>query len=114
MMPTEVLQTALILLMFQLPLIATAVLGLWFAIVRRRLVARVALYAKWGFGLLIVYSLASVTLAVLTLQLRTGARAESAAALSENLFWLSLVGVVAYPLLIAGIALVARSVFIDR
>lgn len=114
-MPTEeLLQTALVLLTFQLPLIITAAIGLWFAIVRRRLVGRVVLYAKWGFGLLIVYSLVSVTLSVLTLQLRMDARAGSANALSENLFWLSIIGVVAYPLFIAGIALVARSVFVDR
>lgn len=112
-MPTVIfVQVILGLSMFQLPLVVTAGIGLWFTVSRKRLPARVAKYAKWGFGLLIAYSLVSVALSVLSFQLRIAARAETASMVGEDLAWLSLIGAGAYPLFIVGIGLIARAVFL--
>jgi hypothetical protein len=116
-MPTDVLiRTILGVLAFQAPLIVIATVGLWFATSRRTSLARVSTWARWGLGLLIAYSLASVTLSVLTLQLRIDAIAGSSPQLvvGEDPFWLSLLGLAAYPLFIVGIALTVRAVFLDR
>jgi hypothetical protein len=115
-MPTDVLiRTALSLLAFQVPLVVIASVGLWFAASRKRHLARVSTWARWGFSLLIAYCLVTVTLSVLSLQLRMDGRSGSAPqVIGESLKWLSLLGLAAYPLFIIGIALIARAVFLDR
>lgn len=115
-MPTDALvRTIVNLLAFQLPLIVIASVGLWFAASSRKYFTRVSTWAGWGFGLLIAYSLASVTLSALTLQLRIDARAGSSPqAVGESLLWLNLLGLSVYPLFVIGIALIARAVFLER
>jgi hypothetical protein len=71
--------------------------------------------ARWGFGLLIAYSLASVTLSVLILQLQIEARAGSSPqVIGEYLTRVNLLNLAAYPLLIGGISVIARAVFLER
>jgi hypothetical protein len=114
-MPTDVLiRTILGLLAFQMPLIVIASVGLWFAVSRRQHLAAASAFAKWGFGLLIAYSLASVMLSILTLQLRIDSLTESGSVVGESLVRLNDMGLAAYPLFLAGVGLIARAVFLDR
>jgi hypothetical protein len=114
-MPTDVLiRTILNLLAFQVPLIIIASVGLWFAVTRRQYLAGASTSAKWGFGLLIAYSLASVTLSTLALQLQIDSLTESGSAVGESLVRLNVMGLAAYPLFLAGVGLIARAVFLDR
>ena len=115
-MPTEVLiRIILSLLAFQVPLIVIATVGLWLAASRKTSLGRVSTWSRWGFSLLIAYSLASVTLSILALQLRMDALAGSSPrVVGEDVFWLNLLGLAAYPLFIVGIALTVRAVFLDR
>ena len=71
-------------------------------------------WARWGFSLLIVYSLVSPTISALSLNLRTDALAGSASAVTANLTLLNLLQAVLHPLFFVGIALIARAVFLDR
>jgi hypothetical protein len=103
------------LLSFQLPLLIVASVGLWFSVARRKHLARVSVLAGWGFGLLIVYSLASAVLVVVpALQYRFATSTESVRALTESLAWLQLLARATGPLFILGAALIARAVFLDR
>ena len=114
-MPGDVLiQVTISLLVLQLPLIITAGIGFWFAATRRAVQGRVARFAKWGFGLLIAFSIVTIVMSVLRLQLGMVARIQSPEEAGQALTWLQFGGLATYPLFIGGIVLVARAVFADR
>jgi hypothetical protein len=115
-MSSDILISSMVrLLSFQLPLIVVASLGLWFSVARRNYLARVSTLATWGFSLLIVYSLASAVLVVVpALQYRFATSTESVRALTQSLAWLRLLARATGPLLIIGVALIARAVFLNR
>jgi hypothetical protein len=108
------MQNFLSLFFAQIPLIAVASVGLWFAVSKRRSMTGASSWAGWGFSLLIAYSLASPTLSALSLKLRTDALVGSVSVAAENFALLSFLTVAAYPLLVVGIALIARAVFLGR
>ncbi len=98
------------LLLWQLPVLVVAVIGLWYAMSKRERHARASAWAAGGFGLLILHSLVQVLLQVLLVDMRTQSPTSAVESVSRINLW----GVAAYPLFIAGITLLARAVFIDR
>ncbi len=114
-MPTEiVISNVLGLLAVQLPLVVIAGLGLWHAVLNRRQLARVSNWAMWGFSLLIAYSLTSGVRSVLSLLWQIDARTQDPSERAADITRLQLLGVATYLLLIVGVALIARAVFLNR
>lgn len=109
---TEYFQLLLNLLVRQIPTLIVAGLGLWFAIARRRSLGRVSLWATWGFGLLVAYSLISVLLQYLITSVQISQ--VSGRARLESITWLSYFALAAHPIFIAALAALARAVFLDR
>ncbi len=95
-----------------IPTLVVALIGLWFAIARRRSLGRVCSWAVWGFSLLIAYAFISAILqfALVSIQIsevQSGARGES---ITQVGLWM----VATHPIFIAGLAVLARAVFLDR
>lgn len=109
---TEYLQLLAFVFVRQVPTLIVSGLGLWFAVTRRRSLGRVSVWATWGFGLLLAYAIASALLQYLITtaqisEISGGARIESI----TRLGWLV---IAAHPLFIAGLAVLARAIFLDR
>jgi hypothetical protein len=99
------------LLFPQIPILIIAVWGLWHSIARKERYPRMSRSACWGFSLLIVNVLLGSALQVLLLRIRT---APPVSGVSGPGLWVSLLAMASYPFFIAGFALVARAIFLDR
>ncbi len=104
----EYLLIAAIQLITQSPLLIVAVIGFWFA--RKRLDQFVPAFrrAAWGFALLIGYCIAHVALRVVLIYVQVDLQVQDRAIL------MSVWSLAAYPLLLGGIILLARAVFLGR
>jgi uncharacterized membrane protein len=108
-MPVEEnLSMAAIQLITQTPLLIVAVTGFWFA--RKRLDQFVPAFqrAALGFALLIGYCIAHVALRVVPIYVQVDLQSQDRGTL------ISVWSLAAYPLLLGGIILLARAVFLGR
>ena len=109
---SEYLQFLALLLVRQIPMLVIAGVGMRFAFKRRRSLGRVFTWAVWGFGLLIAYAIISIVRHVLINAIQIAAF--SSGTRIEMISQIGLLTAAAYPILIAGLAVLARAVFLGR
>jgi hypothetical protein len=92
--------------------ILVSLVGLLFAIARRRQLGRVSAWATWGFSLFLAYVLVRVVSLTVVQSLRIGARLGP----TDGVFtlWVSISGVVTGLLYLCAFSLLACAVFLDR
>ena len=95
-----------------IPTLVVALIGLWFAVARRRSLGRVSSWAVWGFSLLIAYAFISAILQFVLVSIQIGEVRSGAGV--ESLTQVGLWMVATHPIFIAGLAALARAVFLDR
>ena len=115
-MTREILISALpVLLIFQLPLLIVASIGLWLAIRRRFLLGRVFWWAASGFALLIVNSLTSGVVRLLIQLMQSSARAQAGRlAQSVDTTAISVWSLASSLVFLVALAALTRAVFLDR
>jgi hypothetical protein len=101
-------------LVMQSPLLIVAIIGLWFALSRRKNHLRAFTWASWGFGLLMGYSAAQVIIQVTLAAVPAWLAEEGTRMTSETAMAMSLWSFASYPLFIGGLAALARAVFLGR
>ena len=114
MSSVDYLYLAVFRLVTQSPLLIVAITGLWFARSRRKVHLRAFAWASWGFGLLLAYSLAQAAIQVIFAAVPAWLAEEGVRMTPEIARAISMWSFASYPLLIGGIAVLARAVFLGR
>lgn len=93
-----------------LPFLLIGVVGLWYAVPMKPQIARAATWASYGFGLLVVHSLARVAGDVTSIAIRVNTPLEA----TETGVALTVVSLIAYLPLLGALVLLSRAFFLDR